>query len=77
MQFERPPGVRVSIPHQRNVGVAAAHGEIIVFTDAGCRPEPGWLAHLVDPLREGEHVAGGPYLSGPGGTETACSRMSR
>jgi GT2 family glycosyltransferase len=63
MRFKRPPGVRVSIPHQRNVGVAAAHGDIIVFTDAGCRPEHGWLANLVHPiLHEDEHVAAGLTL---------------
>jgi GT2 family glycosyltransferase len=63
IQFNRPPGVRVSIPHQRNVGVAAAHGDIIVFTDAGCRPEHGWLANLLHLiLREDEHVAAGLTL---------------
>ena len=55
VQFEQPPGVRISIPHQRNAGVRAARGEIIVFTDAGCRPEPDWLARLVAPLFQGEH----------------------
>ena len=40
IDFTPPPGVGVSIPHQRNVGVRAAQGEIIVFTDAGCRPHP-------------------------------------
>ena len=35
-QFRPPPGIGVSIPHQRNVGVRMANGEIIVFTDAGC-----------------------------------------
>lgn len=35
VQFRPPPGVRVSIPHQRNAGVRLADGEIIVFTDAG------------------------------------------
>lgn len=64
VQFAQPPGVKVSIPHQRNVGVRAAHGEIIVFTDAGCRPEQGWLARLVNPLLgEDEHVASGLTLS--------------
>lgn len=53
IQFAQPPGVRVSIPHQRNVGVRAAHGEIIVFTDAGCRPEQGWLSRLVTPVSRG------------------------
>ena len=53
MQFQPPAGVRVSIPHQRNAGVRAARGDIIVFTDAGCQPEPGWLDRLVAPLRAG------------------------
>jgi cellulose synthase/poly-beta-1,6-N-acetylglucosamine synthase-like glycosyltransferase len=64
--FRRPPGVRVSIPHQRNAGVRAATGEIIVFTDAGCRPEPGWLKHLVYPLDHDEQVTAGPALTASG-----------
>jgi GT2 family glycosyltransferase len=68
VQFEQPPGLRVSIPHQRNVGVKAARGEVIVFTDAGCRPAPGWLARLVAPLRHEEDVAAGLTLSTPGST---------
>jgi glycosyltransferase involved in cell wall biosynthesis len=68
VSFEQPPGVRVSIPHQRNAGVRVAHGEIIVFTDAGCRPEPEWLARLVVPLLDGEHVTAGLTLATPGCT---------
>lgn len=64
--FQPPAGVRVSIPHQRNAGVRAASGDIIVFTDAGCQPEPGWLGHLVAPLRQDEHVAAGLTLAAPG-----------
>ena len=30
----------------RNEGAAAARGGWLVFTDADCRPEPGWLAAL-------------------------------
>jgi cellulose synthase/poly-beta-1,6-N-acetylglucosamine synthase-like glycosyltransferase len=63
VQFERPPGVRVSIPHQRNAGVRAAHGEIIVFTDAGCWPDAEWLPRLVGPVREGENVSAGLALA--------------
>ena len=68
MQFEQPAGVRISIPHQRNAGVRAAHGDIIVFTDAGCRPEHGWLTRLVAPVRHDEHVAIGLTLATPGST---------
>ncbi len=66
VEFKQPPGVRVSIPHQRNAGVAAAHGGIIVFTDAGCRPVQGWLASIVSPLYHGEHIAAGLTLATPG-----------
>jgi cellulose synthase/poly-beta-1,6-N-acetylglucosamine synthase-like glycosyltransferase len=66
MQFEQPPGVRVSIPHQRNAGVQASCGEIIVFTDAGCRLEQGWLTSLVAPLRQDEYITAGLALSTAG-----------
>lgn len=68
VQFKQPPGKCISIPHQRNAGVKAARGEIIVFTDAGCRPAPGWLARLVAPLHHEEDIAAGLTLSMPGST---------
>lgn len=34
----------------RNCGIRAAKGEILVFTDADCRPEPTWLANMVQPF---------------------------
>ena len=65
VQFEQPPGVRVSIPHQRNTGVRAARGEIIVFTDAGCRPEQGWLPTLSLPYsRRAHYVRSDPRDAG-------------
>jgi GT2 family glycosyltransferase len=62
IDFQRPPSVTVSIPHQRNAGVNAAHGETIVCTDAGCQPEAGWLEQLVSPLGQGEDVTAGIAL---------------
>jgi GT2 family glycosyltransferase len=66
VQFRQPPGVRVTIPHQRNRGVRAAQGEIIIFIDAGCRPEPEWLRSLVAPLLLDEHVTAGLTLASHG-----------
>jgi glycosyltransferase involved in cell wall biosynthesis len=34
----------------RNLGIRHASGEILVFTDADCRPEPTWLENLVQPF---------------------------
>jgi len=34
----------------RNVGIAAAEGEIVAFTDADCRPDEDWLYYLVNDL---------------------------
>lgn len=65
-QFRPLSGVSVSIPHQRNTGVCMSSGNIIVFTDAGCRPEPGWLRHLVCPLYQGERVTTGLTVTAPG-----------
>jgi glycosyltransferase involved in cell wall biosynthesis len=59
LEFQPPLGVRVSIPHQRNAGVRAAYGDIIVFVDAGCRPRPGWLERLVAPLQQEESAVAG------------------
>jgi glycosyltransferase involved in cell wall biosynthesis len=66
IQFDRPAHVAVSIPHQRNVGVTASRGDIIAFTDAGCKPGPQWLARLVAPLQDGEYVSAGIARSAPG-----------
>jgi GT2 family glycosyltransferase len=57
--YQVAAGVTVSIPQQRNVGVRSALGEIVVFTDACCVPQAGWLARLIAPLHEEENVTAG------------------
>ena len=67
LDFQQPPRVRISIPHQRNAGVRAARGDIIVFTDAGCLPEKEWLKWMVESLRAGEDAVAGTTQDMSGG----------
>jgi GT2 family glycosyltransferase len=61
IDYVQPPGLGITIAHQRNLGVREAKGDIIVFTDSGCLPEDGWLERLLAPiLYEGETVSCGP-----------------
>jgi hypothetical protein len=63
LDYEPVSAKRSSIPAQRNVGVREAQGDIVVFTDSGCDPRPGWLSNLLDPiLTEGEDVSAGRTL---------------
>jgi len=54
------PGVRrvdcagLSYDAAKNRCVAAARGELVAFLDGDCRPDPGWLAALLAPIRAGE-----------------------
>ncbi|MBW4467068.1 MAG: glycosyltransferase [Pegethrix bostrychoides GSE-TBD4-15B] len=53
----------------RNTGIRAAQGEILVFTDADCRPQPNWLLHLVQPFTAPEvGLVAGEVLALPGNT---------
>lgn len=55
----------------RNTGLAAARGDVLVFTDDDVRPEREWLTRLTAPILSGEAeaVAGGvrlaPHLARP------------
>jgi cellulose synthase/poly-beta-1,6-N-acetylglucosamine synthase-like glycosyltransferase len=63
LDYEPVSSTRASIPAQRNVGVREARGEIVVFTDSGCQPQPGWLSKLLFPIQlEGEDVCAGRTL---------------
>jgi hypothetical protein len=63
LPFTPQPG-RTTIPEQRNVAVGASTGEIVVFIDASCVPDAGWLDHLLAPIvDEGERVVAGEHRS--------------
>jgi len=50
----------------RNVGLAAASGEIVAYTDADVRVDPDWLTYLVQPLLRSDVVGvGGPNVVPP------------
>jgi GT2 family glycosyltransferase len=63
IEFPEVPG-KVTIAAQRNVGVRAASGEIVVFTDSGCVPDRGWLQRLTASIvADEESVASGRTMS--------------
>ncbi|MBM3857165.1 MAG: glycosyltransferase [Verrucomicrobia bacterium] len=50
----------------RNVGAAAATGEILAYTDSDCMADPDWLFYLVGTLLSGNYAGvGGPNVSPP------------
>src|SRR5437660_1490514 len=50
----------------RNVGIEAATGEYVVFTDSDCVVDPDWLTYLIGAMqRHGWVAAGGPNLPPP------------
>ena len=57
----------------RNVGLRAATGEIIAYTDSDCFADPDWLTHLVHQLQCTDAAAvGGPNLTPDDGRLAGC-----
>lgn len=79
IDYHPPPGARVTIAQQRNVGVRASHGDIVVFTDCGCEPADDWLVRLLAPLLAGgERMAcGRTGAAGPVDPYYAPARTAR
>ena len=57
----------------RNVGLKAATGEVVAYTDSDCFADRDWLSHLVYQLqRSGAAAVGGPNLTPEDGWLAAC-----
>lgn len=57
----------------RNIGIAAARGDIIATTDAGCRADKNWLKELTEPFKDEtvDVVAGFYKMEGDSGFQKA------
>ncbi len=51
----------------RNVGLEAATGEIVAYTDGDARPDPDWLRHLASAFMTSSHVGIGGWNIAPAG----------
>ena len=67
--LKRYPGVRnivqrnMGLSRARNVGLEAARGEIVVYTDSDCEADEDWLYYLALAFQRGGYVGmGGPNL---------------
>jgi glycosyltransferase involved in cell wall biosynthesis len=55
--------VNMGLSHARNVGLEAARGEIVVYTDSDCEADEDWLYYLALALVRSKHAGmGGPNL---------------
>ena len=61
----------------RNVGLRAATGAIVAYTDSDCFADPDWLTHLVHQLQRTDAAAvGGPNLTPDDGWLAGCVAAS-
>ena len=60
----------------RNRGAADASSPLLAFTDDDCRPDPGWLAALVQRLDGGAAVVAGPTRNAQPGDPLAAASQA-
>jgi len=55
---------KYTIPEQRNLGIRESKGDVVIFIDANCIPEKGWLNELLKSIyEEGEYIVAGQTRS--------------
>lgn len=78
-----PLGVRVAAEPRpgayaaRNAGITASRGSVLAFTDADCRPAPGWLAAGLASVRGGADLVGGDIRAERSAQPTVWERYDR
>ncbi len=62
IRFDEP-----NISSARNLGIAAASGEVLAFIDDDAVPEPSWLSYLTEPFVNDQVMAAGGFVIGRNG----------
>lgn len=70
-------GKPASPARARNIGLAAAQGQLLCFTDADCLPTPDWLAQLADACTQpGVAIVGGGVIFTANNYWSQCDNVS-
>ena len=66
------PCTRANLSAARNIGIAYAKGDIIVFIDDDAIPEPDWLDLLVAPYQDPNIISVGGFIRDQAGIDFQC-----